>query len=100
MRERRILREMSGQQIAVKLGVTASQVFKYENGFSRATAGQLYEIARALKTPIDYFYEGLDELPAGAHRQLLLEVMRNFADIPDEKHREALGAIVRSLAGR
>lgn len=98
VRERRLLRGMTAEQVAVEVGVTAQQVFKYETGFSRATAGQLYQIARALDTPIAYFYDGLDEHPAGAHRQLLLELMRDFADIPDEKHREALGAIVRSLA--
>jgi transcriptional regulator with XRE-family HTH domain len=101
MRERRLLRGMSGHQLAGKIGVTAQQVFKYETGFSRATAGQLYQIACALKTPVTHFYEGLDEgHPAGARRQLLLELMRNFLEIPDEKYREALGSIVRTLAGR
>ena len=101
MRERRLSRGMSGQQIAGKIGVTAQQVFKYEKGFSRATAGQVYQIAHALETPIAYFYEGLDDgHPAGVRRRLLLELMRNFALIPDEKYREALGSIVRALAGR
>jgi transcriptional regulator with XRE-family HTH domain len=101
MRECRLLRGLSGHQVAGKIGVTAQQVFKYETGFSRATAGQLFQIARVLKTPIAFFYEGLDHgHPAGVRRRLLLELMSNFAEIPDEKYKGVLSSIVRTLAGR
>ena len=37
------------------------QAQKYERGINRVSAGRLFEIARALSTPITYFYEGIGE---------------------------------------
>ena len=39
--------------LAGVLGLSYGQVFKYENGSSRVSAGRLYEIAKILKIPID-----------------------------------------------
>jgi transcriptional regulator with XRE-family HTH domain len=41
--------------------VTYQQVHKYEHGINRVSAGRLYEIARELGEPLEYFFEGLEQ---------------------------------------
>ena len=38
------------------LNITFQQVQKYERGVNRISSGKLYEIARVLKRPLEYFY--------------------------------------------
>ena len=44
-----------------KLGVSFHQVLKYERGLNRVSAGVLYEISKALKVPVGYFFEDFEE---------------------------------------
>jgi len=56
-----------------------------------------------LNAPITYFYEGMgDEAPrpVAPHQRMLLEIARNFAEIQNEKHQEAVSQLARVLAGR
>ena len=101
IRERRIMLGLTQQQLAELIGVTYQQEHKYERGINRVSAGRLSEIARALNVPVGYFYEGIGEegvRPATQHQRMLLEIARNFADIPNERHQEALSALARALA--
>jgi transcriptional regulator with XRE-family HTH domain len=50
---------MSQERLGELLGLTFQQVQKYEKGLNRIGAGRLFDIARILGVPIDYFYEGL-----------------------------------------
>jgi len=103
IRERRIMLGLTQQQLAEMIGVTYQQAHKYERGINRVSAGRLYEIARVLNAPITYFYEGLGEeapRPAAPHQRMLLEIARNFAEIQNEKHQEAVSQLARVLAGR
>jgi transcriptional regulator with XRE-family HTH domain len=85
------------------IGVTYHQTCKYELGINRLSAGRLYEIARALNAPIVYFYQGLGEeapQPAPSRERMLFEMVRNFSDIPNKKHQQAISELARALAGR
>ena len=42
------------------LNITFQQVQKYERGVNRISSGKLYEIARVLKRPLEYFYPEQD----------------------------------------
>ena len=91
------------QQFGELLGVAYQQVYKYERGVNRVSAGRLFEIARVLNAPITYFYEGLGQetpRPVTPHQRMLLEIARNFAEIQNEKHQEAVSQLARALAGR
>ena len=103
IRERRIMLGLTQQQLAEMIGVTYQQAHKYERGIDRVSAGRLFEIARALSAPITYFYDGLGEegprqiMP---HQRMQLEIARNFAEIRNEKHQEAVSQLARALASR
>ena len=55
----------SQQVLADALGLTFQQVQKYEGGANRISASKLHATAMFLKTPIGFFFEGLDD-PEGA----------------------------------
>jgi transcriptional regulator with XRE-family HTH domain len=101
IRERRILLGLTQQQMADLIGVTYQQAHKYEKGINRVAAGRLYSIARALGVEVSYFYEGLQtggRLVPSPSQRLLLDLARNFLNIPDPSHREAVAALARRLA--
>jgi len=104
IRERRVMLGLSQQQMATLIGVTYQQAHKYERGINRISAGRLYEIARVLSVPVSYFYEGVDDLDAGdeltTRQRMCLELARNFTQIANERHREALSQLARVLSAK
>jgi transcriptional regulator with XRE-family HTH domain len=101
IRERRILLGLTQQQMAELIGVTYQQAYKYEKGINRVAAGRLYEVARALGVELGYFYEGIQSgggLVPSPSQRMLLDLARNFLNIPDPKHREAVAKLARALA--
>jgi transcriptional regulator with XRE-family HTH domain len=101
MRERRIMLGLTQQEMAELIGVTYQQAHKYERGINRVAAGRLYHIARALGVEVGYFFEGLgrdNEAKAAPRQRLLLELGRNFIDIPIRKHQDAVCSLTRALA--
>ncbi|HWA03656.1 MAG TPA: helix-turn-helix transcriptional regulator [Rhizomicrobium sp.] len=113
VRLRRTLIGMSQERLGELLGLTFQQVQKYEKGVNRIGAGRLFDVARILGVPIDYFYEGVagqlagsrgfsenSEAPimefvsTGEGLQLTLAFMR----IKDPKVRKRVLDLVRSLA--
>jgi transcriptional regulator with XRE-family HTH domain len=67
VRMRRMMLEMSQTELGNEIGLTFQQVQKYEKGTNRIGAGRLHEIARILKVPISFFFEGSPREP-GEHR--------------------------------
>jgi transcriptional regulator with XRE-family HTH domain len=101
VRERRIMMGLTQQQLADLIGVTYQQAHKYERGINRVSAGRLYEIAQVLSVPVGYFFDGIDEQVArvvSPRERMCLELARNFAQIRNERHQEALSQLARVLA--
>jgi transcriptional regulator with XRE-family HTH domain len=103
IRERRILLGLTQQELGEMIGVTYQQAHKYEHGINRVSAGRLFEIASVLSAPITYFYEGIGQegpRQITPHQRMLLEITRNFAEIRNEKHQEAVSHLARVLSRR
>jgi transcriptional regulator with XRE-family HTH domain len=101
IRERRIMLGLTQQQLAEMIGVTYQQAHKYERGINRVSAGRLFEVARVLSVPVGYFYEGIGEegpRQVSQRERMMLEIARNFAEIHNEKHQEAVSNLARALA--
>jgi transcriptional regulator with XRE-family HTH domain len=106
IRQRRIMLGLTQQQMAELIGVTYQQAHKYETGINRISAGRLWQIAQALGVDIGYFFEDADPERKFTPKQpelmpqqrMLLELARNFANIPNRKHQEALCNLARVLA--
>lgn len=119
VRLRRMLLGMSQEKLGEHLGLTFQQVQKYEKGVNRIGASRLFDLAKVLGVPIQFFY---DEAPVGAHNapqaapgfaeqpgesyvvEFLgtregLELNKAFARISDARVRRSIVELVRSLAG-
>jgi transcriptional regulator with XRE-family HTH domain len=112
VRERREDLQLTQPDLADRLGITFQQFQKYENGQNRIPAGRLYEIARALRTGVSYFFPGGEastsvsrgvaeersefEGPPGVGDAA--ELVRVFRSIGDAKVRKSVLAMVRKQA--
>ena len=101
IRERRVMLGLSQQQMAEMIGVTYQQAHKYERGINRISTGRLFEISQVLGVSVGFFYEGL-ESDSGEElknrQRMCLEVARNFTQIDNKIHQEALSHLARALA--
>ena len=119
VRMRRALLGMSQERLAAELGVTFQQVQKYERGTCRLGASRLWDLGHALKAPISFFYEGLEEMEAAVtanpttclaenvaqvdedlfNRRETLELVRNYYKIADRNMAQRLADLIKALAG-
>jgi transcriptional regulator with XRE-family HTH domain len=109
VRIRRMLIGMSQEKLGDHLGLTFQQVQKYEKGINRIGAGRLFEIARILDVPIDFFYDGVGTPSdgVGEARAPVMEFVSSteglqlslaFMKIKDPKVRKRVLDLVKSLA--
>lgn len=83
IKELRISKGLSRQQLALKIGVTHQQLQKYEMGINRISAGRLKIIANELGKTISYFYdEEMRADVASIHSRISIEMQRNLAKLP------------------
>jgi transcriptional regulator with XRE-family HTH domain len=61
LRRRRRLLGLTQQQLALQVGIRFQQIQKYECGANRISAARLWQLAEALESPVNYFYDGLAE---------------------------------------
>ena len=61
LRRRRRLLGLTRQQLALAVDIRFQKIRKYECGANRISAARLFRLAKALETPIDYFYDGLTD---------------------------------------
>jgi transcriptional regulator with XRE-family HTH domain len=61
LRLRRNLLDLSQDELARRLGLTAQLIQKYEAGETRISASRLYDIAMQLAVPITWFFEELED---------------------------------------
>ena len=106
MRQRREALGVSQGQLGRHLGLTFSQVQKYEKGTNRIGAGRLHLLAGFLGVPVQFFFEGLEGEPTTApssgrppYGRGDLAVLENaFLSISDSETRSSIVALVCSLA--
>ena len=84
------------------LGLTFSQIQKYERGWNRIGAGRLYQIASFLGVTVSHFFEGLErpaETPNGemGPPRDIESLTEAFASITDSEIRASVLALMRYL---
>jgi transcriptional regulator with XRE-family HTH domain len=109
---------MSQERLGEQLGLTFQQVQKYEKGINRIGASRLFDLARVLGVPVQFFYEeapialaGPVGVPAGFAERAPesyvvdflnsregVELNKAFLRISDPKVRRSIVDLVRSLS--
>lgn len=59
LKRRRTALGITQEDLGAILNVSFQQVQKYEGGVNRVSSSALYELARHLKTTVNYFFDGL-----------------------------------------
>jgi transcriptional regulator with XRE-family HTH domain len=106
---------MSQEKLGEHLGLTFQQIQKYEKGINRIGASRLFDLARVLGVPVQFFYEelpasgdaasGFAERPAESYAVEFLgsreglELNKAFARITDPRVRRSIVELVRAYAG-
>ena len=114
VRMRRKMLGISQEHLADALGLTFQQVQKYERGANRVSASKLYEIAKTLRVPVSYFFDGLadpvtdesDDVGEAANRVITdflntpegLELAAIFPKIGKGRVRRQILDLVRAMA--
>ncbi len=103
IREHRIVRGLTQQQMAQRIGVSYQQFNKYERGLNRISAGRLQQIAQTLGVTAGSLFTDLpaappDDHPDRSHERMCLELTRNFRSLSSDADRRALCTMARSLA--
>lgn len=106
---------LTQKELAARLDIVFQQLQKHENGTSRVPASRLYEIARALNTPISHFFD-VDEdkllgrasplsnvsaivaAQKGKFAKQVLELVTAFTKIKDEDARADIVSLVAKLS--
>lgn len=119
VRLRRTLLGMSQEKLGEHLGLTFQQVQKYEKGVNRIGASRLFDLAKVLNVPVQFFFDkapprleatatgvpGFQDTPDETYiveflsTREGLELNKAFARISDAKVRRSIVELVRSLAG-
>lgn len=118
VRLRRMLLGMSQEKLGEHLGLTFQQVQKYEKGVNRIGASRLFDLARVLGVPVQFFYDeapaelseaslapGFAEKPAESYVIEFLstregmDLNKAFVQITDPRVRRAVVELVRALGG-
>ena len=63
VRLRRMMQGISQEKLGEELDLTFQQVQKYEKGVNRIGASRLYDIARVLEVPVQFFYDDFGDGP-------------------------------------
>lgn len=111
---RRILMNLTQNELAKHLNITCQQFQKYEKGKNRVSASTLYSIAQKLCVPVGYFY-GSGAIDSGINHALndsgksdgfsldgdnsleTIELLQNYYSIKDKKIRKHIIDLIKDF---
>lgn len=115
LKTKRTAQGLSQSEIGRYLGVTFQQVQKYEKGVNRIGPSKLYEVSKLLKTPINYFFDGFEEIKSksaccfnedgeefdsenNVSDREALRLIKAFTSIKDPKIRKQITSLVKAMS--
>jgi len=108
LRMRRLMLGLSQEKLASAIGLTFQQIQKYEKGTNRIGASRLFQLANALSTNVQYFYENIQSADRDNEdaREVLtllaspdgMRLCQYFSEINNAQVRRKLLDLVQTLA--
>jgi transcriptional regulator with XRE-family HTH domain len=90
LRLRRNLLDLSQDDLARRLGLTAQLIQKYEAGETRISASRLYEIANQLAVPISWFFDEIDAKARATAPEAPSEQMVDYSELVTKRESRQL----------
>ncbi|WP_434712961.1 helix-turn-helix domain-containing protein [Rhizobium sp. YTUHZ045] len=106
IRQLRLRKNMSQQELAGHLSITFQQVQKYEKGSNRVSASRLVQIAAVFGVKVDVLFTGATaelDMPAGGLPQMSREALAvavDFDAIENPAVRLTIRGLVKSLSNQ
>jgi transcriptional regulator with XRE-family HTH domain len=101
LRELRLARHLSQQELGSQLGITFQQIQKYERGANRIGAGRLFQIAKLFGVSVQFFFaEPGSQLELGADVPGPAEFLAQIDQIEAAKDRRQLLTMMKRFAAR
>ena len=118
LRVRRTLLGMTQTKLGDRLGVSFQQMQKYEKGTNRISSSRLYDLARVLDVPIEFFFDDMHIAveasspatkrhgrvkeppsyePNPMHKRETLELVRAYYKIKDASVRNRLRELTKAI---
>lgn len=98
LRQVRSLNKLSQEYIGERLGVSAQTVHRYETGEIQIPTENIAKCAKALHTPVGFFYGEGDQQPAPSNiNRVGLLVAAEIMELPDDNIRKSVYHLVRSI---
>lgn len=101
IRQRRWELGVTQQQLAQMVGIKFQQIQKYETGMNRVSASRLWDISKALKVDISYFFNNAEQADRaetlGQNDKEAATLVRYYRQIP-EKQRRKLFEMAQTLS--
>ena len=118
LRVRRTLLGMTQTTLGDRLGVSFQQMQKYEKGTNRISSSRLYDLARVLDVPIEFFFDDMQNAvkasspatkghgrmkeppsyePDPMHKRETLELVRAYYKIENANVRNRLRDLTKAL---
>ncbi len=118
LRVRRTLLGMTQTTLGDQLGVSFQQMQKYEKGTNRISSSRLYDLARVLDVPIEFFFDDMHTavkasspatirhgrvkeppgyVPNPMHKRETLELVRAYYKIEDANVRNRLRELTKAI---
>ena len=99
LRALRIVAGIKQTELSEVLGISYQQIQKYETGKDKISIARLYAVAEAFKVPVTAFFEtDAERQEPLAHNRQALTLMRYFDRIPDDRQRQLIVDVVKSMA--
>ena len=116
IRMRRTMIGLSQEKLGAALGLTFQQVQKYEKGSNRVSASRLYNVAKVLGVPVQYFFdelqgeqqpaamgfaesEGADAISGALQSPEGVQLARIFSGTTDPEKRKLIINTARAISG-
>ena len=115
---RRVMLGMSQSDLAKRCGLSFQQIQKYETAGNRIPVARLFDLSKALDTPVDFFFLGLPgNLPAETKstrslrvseqkendplsKNATLRLINLYWDLPSDSQRDMVMKMLKSLNGK
>ncbi|WCR53292.1 MAG: hypothetical protein PG981_000314 [Wolbachia endosymbiont of Ctenocephalides orientis wCori] len=94
----RLLRGLNQTQLGEKVGVTYTQIQRYENGSNQVLISRLCELAKALSVDILSFFTDVHIEPTDSWDEESEDVLKEYSKIKSKKSRDFVYSLTKFLS--